>query len=80
MILWIFAFAYGRMTDELNWKPFVILAAVSAITTYLWFPQTALGAPVEFGINYVGFLVLFVLGFAFGRWWNSRKTSDRFSD
>lgn len=80
MILWIFALAYGRMTDKLNWKPFSILAAVSMAVTYLWFPQSVYGFAAEFAFNYAGFIVLFGFGFIFGRWWDSRKNSDRFSD
>jgi hypothetical protein len=68
MILWIFAIAYGRMTDELGWKPFAILAAISAVVSYIvpsgYMPNFAL----EFVGNMVGFIGLFFLGFAFGRW------------
>jgi len=73
MILWIFAIAYGRMTDALDWKPFVILAAISAVLAWLMPSPYRLGLPIEFAMNLVGFLGLFFVGFAFGRWRASRQ-------
>ena len=73
MILWIFAIAYGRMTDALDWKPFAILAAIAAAVTYLLPSGYRLGIPIEFAINLVGFYGLFFVGFAFGRWRESRQ-------
>lgn len=75
MILWIFAIAYGRMTDELSWKPFAILAAISAIVSYILPSPYRLGFPLEFAGNMVGFIGLFFLGFAFGRW-RARRAED----
>ena len=73
MILWVFALAYGRMTDALDWKPFVILAAIAAAVTYLLPSGYRLGIPVEFLINLVGFYGLFAVGYVFGRWRASRQ-------
>ena len=77
MILWIFAIAYGRMTDELSWKPFAILAAISAIVTYILPSGYNLGFPLEFAGNMVGFIGLFFLGFAFGRW-RARRNEEHY--
>jgi hypothetical protein len=68
MILWIFALAYGRMTETLSWKPFLILGLISAVVTYLMPSPLALGFALEFALNLAGFGALFFLGFAFGRW------------
>ena len=54
MLLWIFAIAYGRMTDELSWKPFAILAAISALVAYVLPSPYRLWLPLEFVINLVG--------------------------
>ena len=68
MILWIFAVAYGRMTDALSWKPFLILAAISAAVTYLLPSSLRLGFAFEFVVNLAGFYALFFAGYGFGRW------------
>jgi hypothetical protein len=68
MILWIFAFAYGRMTDELSWKPFLILGVISATVTFLLRSPLGLAYPLEFALNLIGFILLFMLGYGFGRW------------
>lgn len=68
MILWIFAIAYGRMTDALDWKPFVILAAIAAAVSYVLPSGYRLGFALEFVGNLVGFIGLFFVGYAFGRW------------
>jgi len=76
MILWIFAIAYGRMTDTLDWKPFVILAAIAAAVSLLLPSGFRLGFPLELASNLVGFYGLFFLGFAFGRWRARRNEQD----
>jgi hypothetical protein len=73
MILWIFAIAYGRMTDALDWKPFVILAAIAAVVSYVLPSPYRLGFPLELLGNLAGFYGLFFVGFAFGRWRASRS-------
>lgn len=76
MILWIFAFVYGRMTDELSWKPFLILAAIAAVVTYLMRSPLGLDLPVEFALNLGGFIGLFMLGYGFGLWLARRDEAD----
>jgi hypothetical protein len=61
------------MTDALDWKPFVILAAISAAITYLMPSGFKLGIPFEFVMNLGAFYALFAIGFAFGRWRDSRN-------
>ena len=77
MIFWIFAVAYGRMTDALDWKPFAILAAIAAVVTYILPSGFRLGFPVELVINALGFYALFFVGYAFGRW-RDRKAEERY--
>jgi hypothetical protein len=76
MIFWVFAFAYGRMTDVLSWKPFLILAAISAILTFVFRSPFALGYALEFALNLAGFGALFLLGYGFGRWRARRDEDD----
>ncbi len=74
MILWIFAFAYGRMTETLDWKPFVILAAISAVLAYVFPSPFRLGVILEFACNIAGFYSLFMAGYGFGTW---RRQGER---
>ena len=51
----------------------MILAAISAVLAWLMPSPYRLGLPIEFAMNVAGFLGLFFVGFAFGRWRASRQ-------
>jgi membrane protein DedA with SNARE-associated domain len=86
MWIWIFAFAYGRMTDEITAKPFLILGAISMLLTLFFMKESASNHQFvamfagEFAGNLIGFSVAFALGVYFGKWLDRNKDPDRFSD
>ena len=80
MIFSIFAFAYGRVSRELSWRPFAYLALavllIVLLTGYLWELLDPSYVLRNFVANYLIFLALFGFGHLVGRWLDRDKYPD----
>ncbi len=79
-IVWAFAFGYGRMTDKISWKPFVILGIVAGALAFVFPQPDSPSFGFDLGGQWAVLAVLFTLGYYFGRWRDSGKQDGRFSD
>ncbi len=80
IIIYVLAFAYGRMTDRLSWKPFAVLLGLAAIVAYLFPTQYPSNFAMDVGAYVAIPALLFTVGYLFGRWRGDRKSEDRYSD
>ena len=79
-IAWAFALAYGRMSDDISWKPFVIFGGLAAVFAILAQQAGSPSFAFDLGGQWAVLAVLFTLGYYFGRWRDSGKQDGRFSD
>ena len=77
LVMWAFILAYGRMTRQIGPLPFVVLAGIAAVVTYIsasQYPGYAWG--LQFAINLVAFVLAFFIGNLAGRWLDRDKYDD----
>jgi hypothetical protein len=77
LLVWAFILAYGRMTRQIGPLPFVVLAGIAAVVTYLSASMYA-DYPwwLQYSINLVAFVLAFFLGNLAGRWLDRDKYDD----
>jgi hypothetical protein len=77
LAVWAFVLAYGRMTRKIGPLPFIVLAGVAAVVTYLsasLYPDYSWA--LQFAINLTAFALAFFLGNLAGRWLDRDKYDD----